>query len=224
MNAGVKHNIYNCGNAVDVKYVRAFAPSQKIKKYDACFVGNIDARKGIFDLIKAWKYVTKLKGGKKLVIIGFGKDFWNCQKLIKDLKLTESIILFGAVDDKTLFRTLFASKIFVFPSYIEGWGLAIVEALSCGLPVICYNLPTITEVVDNCDAVLLVEKGNIKKFAKAILKLLEDEQYRKELEFKAVSYAKNFSWDKVAYKEISILRAFIKPLRTHSKKSSAAKR
>ena len=75
------------------------------------------------------------------------------------------------------------SRIFIFPSYEEGWGIAVAEAIACGLNVVLYDIGTYKIFGKN---VIMVEKGNTRKMAKIIIDLIERES-KKNIEEKKLS-------------------------------------
>jgi glycosyltransferase involved in cell wall biosynthesis len=98
-----------------------------------------------------------------------------------------------------------ASKVFVFPSLLEGWGLAVAEALACGLPVVCYDIPAIREIFGGCKSVFLIPAGNEDRLALAILQVLKMDL--PELAKISKNYVKDFDWDRVAFRDLEIIKA-----------------
>jgi glycosyltransferase involved in cell wall biosynthesis len=105
-----------------------------------CFVGRLVSQKGIFDLLKIMAELARSHPEFKLVIAGSGpeKDFFISE--IQRQKLT-NIQLAGFVSEEQKFTLLKKSKYFFFPSYEEGWGIALAEALYCECLCLCYELP-----------------------------------------------------------------------------------
>lgn len=182
---------------------------EKNKKYDYIFVGRISKEKGIYDLLTAFTKILEQNKTKKMVIIGDGPELENLRKKIKKLKLEEKILVTGPCSDKQLHNFLKKSRVFVFPSLYEGWGLAIAEALNSGLPVICYNIPSLKEVFNNCPSVFFVPIKNINKLIEKMeeIPLRPDYHY---LTVKAKEYAKKFTWEKVAYLDFKAIQNCLK--------------
>jgi glycosyltransferase involved in cell wall biosynthesis len=90
----------------------------------------------------------------------------------------------------------------------EGWGLAVGEALACGLPVVCYDIPALREVFGQCPSVFFVPVGNTRRFAETVEKILEEGRLA-EYETVSKKYAERFSWKKVAAKDLEVIRKMI---------------
>jgi glycosyltransferase involved in cell wall biosynthesis len=204
--SGVK--IFVSGNAVDVNFISRVAPINAEKIYDGVFVGRIAKEKGAFDLLNVWKRVVEEKNEAKLLIVGSGLEIPAVKEAIAKLGLEKNVFLRGQCSDIELYGLLKSSKVFVFPSLFEGWGIAVAEALACGLPVIAYDIPALREVFGECKSVFLVPVKNIERMASKvseILKLDEDEWYR--LSSYARVYSQIFSWEKVAKKDLEVLKS-----------------
>jgi glycosyltransferase involved in cell wall biosynthesis len=88
------------------------------------------------------------------------------------------------------------SSVFVFPSLYEGFGLPLVEAMACGVPVIASNTSSVPEIVG--DAALLASPTEPETFAEAIMRVRSDERLRKALIEKGLTRAAGFSWGRAA--------------------------
>jgi len=198
-----EERLYVFGSGIDLDVINSVHVSEK--SYDACFMGDLIPRKGVLDLLFIWKEVTKeLKNGK-LVIIGKGDDDYvrKIRSLIHELKLQRNVILAGFVPEKEKYKFLKSSKIFIFPSLLEGSPIAVCEALACGLPVIAYNLPGLMERYENC--ILYSKMGDIKSMAKHALTLLKDENLRFNISSKGVEKASEYTWENIAKDEIKLI-------------------
>lgn len=197
------------GNGVDVEYVDSF-PQQKEKLYDSVSVGRVSPIKGSFDLIEIWRRVVEAIPNAKLVIVGGTKPYVeeSMNKRIRELNLSNNIYLAGLVSEEDKYKFLKSSKIFVFPSLAEGWGLAAVEGLACNLPVVSYNLDVLIENLTS--GAVFAPLGDFDKFADQIVKLLLDDQLRVDLGGKGRKLAEEYSWKKVAERELNILEKAVK--------------
>lgn len=156
-------------------------------------------------MIKIWKLVCEQNKGAKLAIIGEGtKEFTTKVKYeIKKTDLDRNIDLLGFLNDIDKIKVLKSSKIFVCPSFYESWGIVIVEAMACGIPVIAWNLPVYEGIYG--DDVLKVSIGNTNQFAKDILNLIDDKRLRNDMSQKCQEFVKKYDWEKVAEKELELL-------------------
>jgi glycosyltransferase involved in cell wall biosynthesis len=130
------------------------------------YVGTIEPRKNIPCLIKAFKILRETYN-IKLVIAG-GKG-WSCD----DVNYATAV---------------------VYPSIYEGFGLPVIEAMSCGTPVIISDIPTLREVAG--DAALIFSPANDEELAHKMDTLLSSEDLRKELGRKSLEKGKEYSWEK----------------------------
>jgi glycosyltransferase involved in cell wall biosynthesis len=106
----------------------------------ACFIGRMVSQKGIFDLLKVMAELARTHPGLRLVMVGTGpeRDFFMAE--MQRLQLT-NIQLAGFVSEAEKIVLLKKSAYFFFPSYEEGWGIALAEALYCECRCLCYQLP-----------------------------------------------------------------------------------
>lgn len=158
-------------------------------------VGRIESRKDYPTLVAAAKYA--LAKGKKYrwLIAGDGIDFQKIQNLIESENMTETVVMLGPVRNEDLPKFYRASDLFVLPTLYEGFGFVFVEAMACGLPVVSTTAGAVPEVVNG--AGILVEPKCPEKFADAAIKILEDENLRREFSQKAIENAKYYDWERL---------------------------
>lgn len=156
-------------NGVDYKAIESVRPVGNAI-YDGCFCGRLVKTKGVYDLIEIWKVVTISYPNAKLVIIGDGPEYDTLLNKIKEANLEKNIQLIGFVSEREKFITMQRSKMFIFPSYEEGWGIAVAEAIACGLDVILYDIGAYRAFEGH---LVKVEKANIGKMAQATVEMIE---------------------------------------------------
>lgn len=207
ISAGIlDHKISISGNAVDIDLIDHAKPYFSRKAYDGVFVGRIAKEKGVFDLLRIWKKVVKIKANAKLLIIGSGLELSDVQKRIVGLGLEGNVSARGRCDDTELYGLLKSSRVFIFPSVFEGWGIAVAEALACGLPVVAYDIPALRENFGRCESVFLVQVKNSEKMASATLKILSLSAGKLcKLSRSSRSYARQFAWERVAGIDLEFL-------------------
>jgi glycosyltransferase involved in cell wall biosynthesis len=196
--------IYMCGNGVDIY---RFKPLNLPKIYDATFLGRIDFnQKGVDILLKAWALVRSKDPNAKLIIIGGGteEDYYKLKLMINKLSLTDNVIVTKFVSDTDLLKLLNESKVFVFPSRFEGFGLAPLEAMACGLPCILSNIPVFKELYGSI--AIFVEPNDYKALANQIVEILREEKLREDISTRSREYAEKFQWDNVAKCETMIFK------------------
>jgi len=161
-------------------------------------------RKNIERLIKAFS-IFKYKSEFLLVIGGAGNNGpWmiKYRDLAKKLNIDESVKFIGYIPYEDLPLLYNGSECFVFPSLYEGFGIPLLEAMSCGRPVITSNVSSLPEI--GKDAVLYVDPYNENDIASKMEKLVEDRELRGALIKKGISRAQEFSWMKMAQETLKI--------------------
>ena len=108
-------------------------------------------------------------------------------------------MLVGYLSEEQKISMMKASRLFIFPSYEEGWGIAVTEAMACGLPVVCYDLPAYRVFGTG---VTRIQIGNKEKMARTIIELLMDLNKQKDAGLKAKEAAKLLNWDCIATEEL----------------------
>jgi len=197
-------SIFVSGNGVDAAYTDSF-PEEGGPIYDGIYVGRVSPVKGSLDLLDIWRLVVDEIPGAKLVIVGGTKPYIHAEMREKMIKLGigGKVEIAGLVSDEVKFRLLKRSRVFVFPSLAEGWGLAPLEAMSCKLPVVSYDLPVLREVLGQ--GAIFAPLGDRRAFAEAICSILRDEGGRWRLGLQSRRIAEGYSWDSVAERELRFL-------------------
>ncbi|MBI4798321.1 MAG: glycosyltransferase family 4 protein [Desulfarculus sp.] len=161
-------------------------------------VGNIEPRKNLVGLLKAFISLgARLKGQAQLVI--GGQEGWLTRRLhqqIGRLDLGPEVIFTGYLPQEDLPLLMTAACAFVFPSLYEGCGLPALEAMSCGTPLITSNLSSLPEIAG--EAALLVEPTSPEDIAQAMWRVFEDLGLRQDLCRRGLEQAARFSWDQAA--------------------------
>jgi glycosyltransferase involved in cell wall biosynthesis len=200
-----KEKIYVLSNGVDVEYFDRIIKEEP--SYDGVFLGRLSVSKGIDDLIEIWKNVVEKLPEARLAIIGGGEELTkdDLRKIIKENNLEKNIQLLGFVEDEQAYRILKSGKIFISPSHEEGWGIAIAEALACGLPAISWDLVNYKPVFE--DYTIQIRENNTELFSDKIIETLKDENRRQELGERGKNFIKKYSWDNVAREELNIINS-----------------
>lgn len=159
-------------------------------------VGRLDSQKGYDILIDVWNIISKKYPDWILEIYGEGPERENLQNKINKLGLEKSFLLKGTV--KNIQDKYLESSIYVMSSRYEGFGMVLVEAMVCGLPVISFNCPCGPKdiIKDNEDG-FLVSFGDIKQMVEKIEELILNEEKRKFFGINARKNVQRFSQDKI---------------------------
>ena len=173
------------------------------------FVSTLEPRKNITNLISAFNFLKQQhKIDHYLVLIG--QKGWQYKSIFMSIENSpwkSYIHHFNYLSDELV--ALFYSKadVFVYPSYYEGFGLPVLEAMTLGAPVVTSNTSSIPEVVG--DAALLIDPNDPIQLAEAILKVIRDSQLRQELIDKGKERTKLFSWERTARETLQAYRTII---------------
>lgn len=159
-------------------------------------VGRLSEEKGFDMLIDAWKIVAKKHPDWELNIYGEGQLKNSLESQISKNKLCMSLHLCGPT--KNVMEKYAESSIYVLSSRFEGFGLVLVEAMSCGVPCVSFNCPHgPAEIIENDVNGILVENGNVVALANAIEDLIVNENKRIEMGKKAHEMVQKYSQDNV---------------------------
>lgn len=179
----------------------------------ALYVGDITWNKNLPNLIKAIN-----KTDIPLVIVG--KTFLNTEydrnnpwnqgiKESQELaKGNSKVIGLGFVSDEDLVDLYNLATVFVMPSFYEGFGLPIVEAMQSGCPVVTTKGGSISEIAG--DAAIYVDPEDVDSIEEGIKKVFNDEKLQKELRTKGLEQAKIFTWEKTANATMSVYKKIFK--------------
>lgn len=159
-----------------------FVPSKKENNTIFLFVGRLSRThyfKGVELLLRSFKAVVEKNGRAELLIVGDGDERKNYERLSEKLKITKHVHFLGAVSDEELPRAYARATTFVLPSTdtSETFGLVLLEAMACGVPVIASRLPGVDSVVVDGFSGRLIEPGSEKELTET---MLEADQNREE--------------------------------------------
>lgn len=177
------------------------------------YVGGISPHKNIDTLIRAFAEVTpRVPNPTRLILVGDyeGDVFRTCHAdltgLVADLKITDRVSFTGFVPDEDLPHLFSASQAFVFPSFLEGFGLPAVEAMACGAAVVVTDRGSVPEVVGGAGH--LFDPYDVQSLVDGLIRIASDEQYRQELRARSLARAEDFSWERSARQAVQIFHEF----------------
>jgi glycosyltransferase involved in cell wall biosynthesis len=169
------------------------------------YIGNVQPRKNIQGLIKAYQQLRHNTSHEYQLVIA-GAKAWMVEEVMKDIgdDYRGDIIFTGRFEDAELSPLLWGANIFILPSFYEGFGLPILEAMACGVPTLVSNTPSLIEV--GGDASLSFDPHNIDDMAKVLDTVCTDSKLRQEMRQKGLKRAKQFSWQRCAEETLEVIK------------------
>lgn len=146
--------------------------------------------KGLTHLVEAAARVAAVRPDVRWLVVGGGPQMQQLQDLAKALGVVDRIFFEGVRED--IPDLLHAMDIFVLPSLSEGFGLAAMEAMASGLPVVCSRVGGLPELVSHEETGLLVPPGDSAALAEGVLRLLADRDLRERLAARAIDQASRY--------------------------------
>jgi glycosyltransferase involved in cell wall biosynthesis len=180
------------------------------QKYDlpprfALFVGLMEPRKNLPTLLRAYARIAAQAPDHRLVIVGRkGWMYTEALRLVESLGLGARVHFTGYVAQEDLPLVYNLADVFVYPSFYEGFGLPVLEAMACGTPVITTNVSSMPEIAG--EAGVLLPPGDDRQLAQALLDLLRDPARRRQLSEAGLQRAAAFTWDRTAAETLTVYR------------------
>lgn len=170
-------------------------------------VGDIQPRKNHIGLIRAFERLVRACPQLTHELVIAGKETWFAEHVSEAARasgVADRIRFSGFVSDPDLLQLYNACDLFVFPSYYEGFGFPVLEAMACGRAVICANTTALPEVADG--AAILVDPYGIDDIARAMKDVLVEAELRARMERLGLQRAAYFNWQKTAALTLDVFR------------------
>ena len=175
------------------------------------FVGALHPRKNVNRLFEAFDKF-KYKSGSKIKLLIIGEKLWRDKGLESAYNIMaskEDVLFTGHLSLEKLTKAVGGAKALVFPSYFEGFGIPLVEAMKASCPIICGNKTALPEVAG--DAALLIDPFSVDELSDALFEMDSNEAFREELIAKGQERSKLYSWDFTADKIWEVVEKFDQP-------------
>jgi glycosyltransferase involved in cell wall biosynthesis len=171
-------------------------------------VGTVQPRKNYERLIRALAALPGDLEPVKLVIVG-GRGWLqeSIYQAVEELKLNERVIFTGFADDADLPALYSGSRGLAYPSLYEGFGLPILEAMRCGVPVLTARTSSLVEVAG--DAAILVDPASVDSIRDGLIQLLTDEAQRSQLVAAGHEQSRPFTWERAAQNLLTTYRDLV---------------
>jgi glycosyltransferase involved in cell wall biosynthesis len=198
------------GNGVDEKVFYFNRNKTKNGKIYVMYAGRIDREKGLFDLLECGKYLCEQRSDILFIIAGEGRDLNILKQKTKELNLQDKFLFLGQIDREQIVKWYHRASIFILPSYHEGLPTVLLEAMSCGLPVIATNVRGNRDLISPGENGILVPAHSPEKMAEAISTLIDDEAMRNRIGQNARNtIEKKYTWDKISKKMLECYESLI---------------
>jgi len=200
---GIRASIDLLPNAVDP--VRYHAGGSKSATPLICHLGRLKRYKSVEHLLQALPRVRQAVPQAKLVVVGDGDHRAALEALTAELGLGEAVQFTGKVSHEEKVQWLQRSWVAVNPSPKEGWGLTVIEANACGVPVVAADSPGLRDSVRAGETGLLYPYGEVEQLAADLIRLLQEAPLREKMGAAARVWAGSFTWDHSARQAVEIM-------------------
>lgn len=174
------------------------------------FIGAVHPRKNVLNLLKAFEeFKSKYNQSHQLLIIG--RKAWlnsELEAFYAQMTFREDVIWIEKTERNELLHVLQNAFALVYPSWFEGFGIPLLEAMHLGVPIITSNTSAMPEIAGN--AAILVDPGKVNEIADAMNTLISDSILRNKLIENGFTRAKLFDWNASAKKLVNLIREFEK--------------
>jgi glycosyltransferase involved in cell wall biosynthesis len=203
-----KKRIHVVPNMIDIKRVDAAEPMDEKKKI-ILFVGHLSYAKGFYDLLctvprvieeckdaQYWFLGERIDEEKNIMISQNNKKIEKANKIWR--RFSDNIRSFGTVPNGRILAMMKSAKLLVLASYSEGFPMAVLEAMACGLPVVTTDVGALASLVKENINGYLIEPGDVEELGENIVRLLKDQDLQKKIGNNNKEYVRDrFSAEKV---------------------------
>lgn len=211
-----ENNIFIIPNGIDLGEINAIEGAKK-REIDVLYVGRLVKDKNVDILVKAMKLVKEKVPDVACSIIGDGPEKERLVRLVRELNLEQNINVIGFLEKhEDVIAHMKSAKVFAFPSTREGFGIVIIEAFACGLPVIgveSIGSKCVGELIKNGHNGFLITELNEKNIAEKIIILLQDDSLRFRLSKNAQEFSRKYDWDAIADQVESLFKSCVSETR-----------
>ncbi len=171
-------------------------------------IGGFDLRKQFKQLLLAWTWVAQAEGADCALVIAGREPLWRAPLFpdlrahARELGISDHILWLGEIDEQDKPALYRMARVFAFPSRYEGFGLPVLEAMACGTPVVANEISCLPELVE--DGAFLVEPGNARAMAGALIALLNQEPLRQAQRNAGLARATHFNWRRTAQQTLRV--------------------
>ncbi len=189
-------NIHILPNGIDLKRITMAEPSPQA--YDVIFAGRLIKEKNVDILLEAIGRIKNTIPDIKCLIIGDGPEKDRLVRLVTGLKIQANVKFSGFLEYNEVISYIKSSRVFVLPSSREGFGIVVIEAFACGVPVVTVKCEqNAASSLINEDTGFVV-KPDVKDISNAILTLITDTKLHNRMSLSALETTRKYEWDMIA--------------------------
>ncbi|HOJ03944.1 MAG TPA: glycosyltransferase family 4 protein [Bacteroidota bacterium] len=181
-------------------------PTNSYDPWRIGYFGRLKKYKSVDQLLRAMKTLEHAYPELRLDIIGDGDDKPRLEALTAELGLNNRVTFHGFIAEEAKAPLLQRMRFVVNTSSKEGWGLTVVEANACGIPVVAANVPGLQDSVVDGRTGLLYEYGNIDDMIAKMKQFLDSSEVRNEFRERALAWAAEFDWERAADQTLELMR------------------
>ena len=202
-NGFLKDTLVEIPNGIDTSKFSGDTFQGRKNLRNITYVGRLDSYKGVNYLLAGFKELLSKVDNIKLTIVGSGPDETVLKNMARDLNIIDVVAFKGRQED--VLSVLDSTDIFVLPSLSEGMSNVLLEAMSCGLPVVATSVGGNRDLIKDRYNGILIEPGDSMKLSAALLELLKNDGLAKKLGKEARKTVKeNYSMDNVVDKYVEL--------------------
>jgi len=185
-------------NGIDLAQIQAIRPFPPFTSPTVFYVGMLNKRKGVDDLIRAIPSVKNEIKDVKVYIAGTGPELNKLKNLAKSLGLEENVSFLGFITDEKKISYMKSTDVFVLPTYWESFPLVLLEAMACGRPIISTDVGgNPSAVVDGVNG-FLVKPGNWRQISEKLIYLFKNKEIFIKMGEESIKRALEFDWNPIA--------------------------
>jgi glycosyltransferase involved in cell wall biosynthesis len=162
------------------------------------YLGRLEPYKRVDVMLSSAKRLVSRFPDLEIEIVGRGKDSLRLEHAARSLGIAERTHFRGFVTDEERDALLETTRVCVYPSVKEGWGLGVIEANACGVPVVATDAPGLRDAVRDGETGFLAPEGDVATFAERISRLLADDALADRMSLAGLAWSRRFDWDSAA--------------------------
>jgi len=184
----------------------------RVPKPFVLFIGRLERKKNVATLVKAFHRYKEVRGigdPMQLVLVGQpGVGYQEIEEAIRGGESTTAIHLLGYASEEEKVALLSSATALIHPSLYEGFGLTPLEAMACGLPVICSHAGSLPEVV-GIENALWFDPGDVDALVRALGHLIDDPSLGATLRERGLAWCQRYTWQQTAEQTLLLLTDFV---------------